>query len=177
MHRHAADGTSASSSHYAVAFSAGAEKPAITGPLILDSGTNMHMCGDLDQTSHPTRVHETVRVVNDHEARLTHEGAIGSLAGAKVLPGGGNLISIGKICDELRPSNVDSPGEPGVLFLRDKVIHGKFVPPPGARTIGHRGIGTNGLHHCIPTAFHSSPAAAANLSDFSHAEGVQLDPS
>lgn len=134
---------------------------------ILDSGTNIHMTGDVSRVSNPQRIYETVKVADNQHARLTHEGRQGTLNEVKVLPGGANLISIGRICDEVPVPNPKDPGEPGVLFLRDRVYHGNFEPPPQARRIGVRGMGTNGLYHSLPSAFREDAGHmhAACLSD------------
>lgn len=111
---------------------------------ILDTGTNVHLQESSEGLENVTRCFETVRVASGDIRKLKGKGDRGILKGVRILPGGSNLVSIGKICDTTAQ---------GILFLSGSVFQGHFSVPSGARRIGYRDSSTNGLYLAHATAF------------------------
>ena len=107
---------------------------------MLDSGTNIHLCGSPDLLTNRRPVAECVRVASGKIERASAKGTVGDLRDVRVTPGGSNLVSIGKLIDD---------ASFGALFTRTGVHLGKFTGETTSR-LGSRT--SNGLHRLSSTS-------------------------
>lgn len=124
--------------------------------LILDTGTNVHVMRNSDGLTCVQACTEKVRVANGQISTFRESGNFGCLKGVRVLQNGSNLVSIGKLCEDLGKS---------VLFTHNKayLVDPELLERISKVEIGSRDHRTNGLYAAKGAVFNPSQKSSSGV--------------